>query len=130
MWLYQKNNTVDSHTSKHQLSECFLFKCVIALQIFKVGKSDCASRSQPESIQHFLFLVSVFLFGERDLYCRARVFTKEKIVHHRCTRNTFRKIGFCLRSLSRKTKWSKILLKIDYASMKILICQANKLMWY
>jgi hypothetical protein len=30
-------------------------------------------KRRPESIQHFLiFLVSVFLFGERDLYCRAR----------------------------------------------------------
>lgn len=88
--------TISPARKSNVFSDCCSLQCVIASRSCeKVVQGESAKR-RPESIQHFLFLVSVFLFGERDLYCRARYFNREKRcpsqVYKTKKKNTSRKI--------------------------------------
>lgn len=103
-WLRLKAVFVSKHINKRHTmkpAECFtrlllasMCDCFTRLpELWKVTVQGESAKRRPESIQHFLFLVSVFLFGERDLYCRARYFTRKKVSITGVQENTFRKIS-------------------------------------
>lgn len=118
-----KQSPLDVRWCSNVFSDCCSLQCVIASRFSKLWKVTVQGESakrRPESIQHFLFLVSVFLFGERDLYCRARYFTREK----RCPSQVYKKThsggknyifsaAFLISELSRESKRSEKLWEIS-----------------
>lgn len=104
-------------------------------ELWKVIVQGESAKRRPESIQHFLFLVSVFLFGERDLYCRARYFTREKRcpsqVYKTKKKNTFRKIRpFLISELSRgKVLWKSCWRRRAFMHISTTL-SIVMLMWY